>query len=138
MKTSSADAPKPPPDKATGWACLIANTLTLPGLGSIAAGRKIGYVQAGIAVVGFAGSMLSLLAYLWQWIDRGEMPRELGNPALLAAIASIAIFAVAWLWALRTSLQIRAEARQEPWQAASPPRLSPEAPPRLPRDKCAD
>lgn len=123
MKTSSADAPKTTPDKATRWACVVANALALPGLGSIAAGRKVGYAQAAIAAVGFAGSMLSMLAYLWQWVDRGEMPKEITNPALIAAFASISVFAVAWFWALKTSLDLYRK----------PPRLTGTgAPPTLP------
>lgn len=132
MKTSSASGPDRTPDEATAWACLVANTLTLPGLGSIAAGRKVGYAQATIALIGFAGSMLSVLAYCWQWIQRGEMPLELDNPALLAALASITLFAFAWLWALGTSLQIRAEARHTSPQSGVPPQLPPDIPPAVP------
>jgi hypothetical protein len=132
MKTSSATVPRTRPDEATGWACLVANTLTLPGLGSIAAGRRIGYAQAAIALVGFAGSMLSVVAFGWQWVQRGELPQELDNPVLLAALASIALFGFAWVWALATSLDIRAESRRKPVEPGVPPRLPPNTPPKLP------
>lgn len=134
MKTSSDTPPGTVPDKATRRACLVAN-LSMPGLGSIAAGRKIGYVQMGVYLVGFAGSMVSVLAFLWQWTSRGTMPQEITNPALVAGVLSIGVAGIAWLWALNTSRQVEAESRCASRESALPPRLPPEIPPELPPEE---
>jgi len=42
-----------PMDRLGAWLCLLANVIALPGLGSIIAGKRVGYAQALLALAGF-------------------------------------------------------------------------------------
>jgi len=111
MKTSSAPAAQPPIDRPTAWACTLANAFTLPGLGTVAGGRKIGYVQAAGALLGFALSLLGLIGIVRLWMKLGHLPEGFG-PELLTAMAGMGVFGGAWLWALGSSLSLLDEARR--------------------------
>lgn len=104
------------PDRATAWACLLTNALTLPGLGSITGGRRVGYAQSALALVGFALSLYWLVRTVMAWMAEGQLPAEI-NSTLLIGLAGIAVYATAWLWALGTSLDLlraaKAKAREE-------------------------
>ena len=130
MKTSSAHAGQGPIDKPTAWACTITNAATLPGLGTIAGGCKVGYVQAACALVGFALSLGGLVAHLRVWFDTGEMPEGLTR-GLVVAVFGMGLFACAWLWAMASSIQMHRRAARPPSapgpndapSSATPPRL---------------
>jgi hypothetical protein len=128
MKTSSDGGPTL--DKATARACLFTNLLVLPGLGSLAAGRRVGYAQAALALLGFAGTFGWLLLFGREWVERGELPLEF-NGVLALGVGGAALFGAAWLWALGTSLRIRREARESA-PPKPPPLDRPPAPPVLP------
>lgn len=113
MKASSANAEPKPVDKPTAWACALANAATLPGLGTIAGGRKIGYVQAALALVGFALTLLGLVGHMREWMARGEMPEEF-TFGLRLGLLGMAVFGTAWLWALRSSLELHRGAARPP------------------------
>lgn len=86
--------------------------LVLPGLGTWAAGRR----AAGIAqiVVSQGGFLLAMGWGVWCvaiWTRTGELPAELG-PWFGPAMAGVALFFGAWLWALASSLQILRAARK--------------------------
>jgi hypothetical protein len=99
-------------------------------LGTIAGGRKIGYVQAACALVGFGLSLGGLVAHLRIWYQTGEMPRTF-TVGLLVAAAGMLLFAMAWLWALASSVRLHREATKVPpppqadgvARSALPPRL---------------
>jgi hypothetical protein len=110
MKTFSERGGPAAPDRATAWACLLTNALTLPGLGSIAGGRSAGYAQGGLALVGFGLSLYWLVKTLLAWMAEGQLPVEI-NRTLLIGLGGIAIYAGAWLWALATSLALLREAK---------------------------
>ena len=113
MNTSSEpDRPKSV-DKPTAWACTLANLVTVPGLGSLAAGRKIGYVQAVLSLLGFALSFLGLIGFLRDWRVRGDYPEGF-TPSLWLALAGMALFLTGWLWALQTSIGLHGEAKLPP------------------------
>ena len=129
MKNSSAAAPRPRIDRPTAWACTLTNAVTLPGLGTIAGGSKLGYVQAALALVGFVLSALGLVAHVRVWIDRGELPQEFTG-GLVLALAGLALFATAWLWALGSSIRLHRQAARPPvltesHDTAAPPTRSP-------------
>ena len=125
MSTSSGpNAPKPV-DKPTAWACTLANIVTVPGLGSIAAGRRIGYAQASVSLLGFGLSFLGLIGFVRDWRARGEYPEGF-TPSLWVAMVGIALFFTGWLWALQTSVQLHGGARRDVGGRKSvptPPRL---------------
>jgi len=92
MKTFLERGGPAAPDRATAWACLLTNALTLPGLGSIAGGRSVGYPQGGLALLGFALSLYWLVKTLLVWMAAGELPVEI-NRTLLIGLGGIAIYA---------------------------------------------
>lgn len=110
MKPSSASARAPEPaalprvvDRPTAWAYLVTNVATLPGLGTIAAGQRKGYVQAAIALAGFVTTFLGLIDIIRDWMAQGELPLGFSR-GLLIGLAGVFVFGFAWLWALFTSL----------------------------------
>ena len=94
-------------DKPTAWACTLANLLAAPGLGSIAAGRKIGYVQLTLAVIGLILSAVGVVLVWREW-PRGGFPEALPS-AFWIAVLGVALFMMAWFWALLTSLRLHGE-----------------------------
>ena len=100
-------------DKPTAWACTLTNLVTLPGLGTVAGGRGVGYVQAGVALVGFGLSLLGVAGALRDWLHDGELPHTLTR-SLEAGLVGISLYLTAWLWALGSSLGFHRQARQPP------------------------
>ena len=54
MKFSLTPGRNRPLDRQTAWGCFTANQFALPGLGSLAAGRRTGYTQMALALAGLA------------------------------------------------------------------------------------
>jgi hypothetical protein len=92
-------------DEAVAWGGLVANLLVLPGLGSLLVGRRVGWIQAALAVGGFVLTLVWLVSFLRTWISLGEFPLDAG-PEMGRGLYGIALFAVAWLWSLGTSLHV--------------------------------
>jgi hypothetical protein len=93
------EGPAPQPDRAL--AALSANLLVLPGLGSIAMGRRSGWLQAAIALGGFVLTLVWIVGFVRLWIHEGAPP--LSPPYRLGlALDGVGLFALAWLWALAT------------------------------------
>jgi hypothetical protein len=97
-------------DEAAAWSGMAANLLVLPGLGSLMAGRKVGWLQAVLASSGALLSLLWLVSFVRACIRLGAVPLDAG-PDLGVGLAGIAAFGVAWLWALVTSLDVVRRAR---------------------------
>jgi hypothetical protein len=100
-------------DRSAAQACFAAN-LGFPGAGSLMAGRRMGYGQAGLALVGVALTLIFgaiLLAWYVQhfkefrdpevdpWLILGAMWRR-----LRWVLVGMGVFLIAWVWALATSL----------------------------------
>jgi hypothetical protein len=83
----------------------------LPGLGTVAGGRKIGYAQAACAWLGEALSLLGLIGLVRLWMKVGHLPKGFGLE-LLTAMAGVGMFGGAWLWALSSSLSLLRQARR--------------------------
>ena len=85
------------------WACLAANALVLPGLGSFLAGQRlVGALQALLSLAGFALTML----WAGSWIARlttTGLPEGLG-PYFRHGAAGLGLFALAWVWGLVSGL----------------------------------
>jgi F0F1-type ATP synthase membrane subunit c/vacuolar-type H+-ATPase subunit K len=105
-------APRPV-GKHTAWACLVTNLCTVPGLGSLAAGRKVGLIQAPLAAAGFGLSLLWLIVYVRAWLATGEKPEGVG-PHFEVGLIGVGLFATAWLWGLATGLKIHRQSTQVP------------------------
>jgi Sec-independent protein secretion pathway component TatC len=104
----------------------------LPGIGSLMAGRKLGYVQA---VLGFGGLALSLLFGVpfmyWCVANWSRLHSDQADPiTALAEIGShvlwplvgVGLFGLGWLWALGTSYMILKKSQSAPG-AEAPPQL---------------
>ena len=112
----------------------------MPGSGSLMAGRRVGYFQLALSVVGFAATFIFggrfVLWYLAHYqhlqqiqMDPGQYFSEIWGP-LKWALLGIGLFVLALLWGLVTSMFILS---QPPAPDSSlPPRIPPRiAPPRL-------
>jgi hypothetical protein len=121
-------AQTPPSNRQTAWACLTAN-VALPGSGSLAAGRVVGYVQVALSLVALALTMLfgsRLLMWAFQNRMRFWGPQDDPMDNLLQmwlagrwALASLGFFALVWLWGLATGMSIVHRAGKA--QAVNPP-----------------
>jgi hypothetical protein len=87
----------------------MTNLAVLPGLGSLAAGRKVGYAQATLALLGFGATLVGG-ALMARKLYAGEP--EVNWWAVLAALGGMAVFALGWLWALVTCLDLHRVARE--------------------------
>jgi hypothetical protein len=104
----------------------------MPGFGSLVAGYVSGYAQAGLAVGGMIVSLVFgarfILWYVANWSRFHELDADPGAALgemwqfLKWPLVGFAMFAVGWLWALATSLQIVSSARKTE-SANVPPRL---------------
>ena len=130
MKISLALGPRQPLSRQTAWGCFTTN-LALPGFGSLTAGRKVGYFQAALTIIGMGFTMIFGIRFiLWSLSNWGRLhdPQSdqiaaLGEMWLHVrwALVGIGIFALGWLWALTTSMSILGNAT--PSQPSLPPRL---------------
>ena len=127
MKICLVPASRGPISRETARGCLVSN-LAMPGAGSLAAGRCIGYLQMALALAGLGISSVTTVRFVsWYFNHLPEVRepdmetvfailRELRGPAL-----GLAIFTAGWLWALVTSWQILRSARRE---TRRPPKLT--------------
>ncbi len=131
MKISLALGPRQPLSRQTAWGCFTSN-LALPGSGSLLAGRVSGYAQLALAVAGLVLSLiLGARFVVWCLGNWSRLHDPNADPvttleamwlALRWPLLGFAAFALAWLWALATSVRI---------VRAAPPDQPPPAPPRL-------
>jgi hypothetical protein len=104
MKTFSADPSPPPVERSKAWSYLVTNLLVLPGLGSVMAKRKVGYLQMLLALAGFVVTLVALVSVILFWARDFELPND---PRLYrSAIIGIAVFLFSWFWSLATSLTL--------------------------------
>ena len=113
MTTSSVPVSPKPPRRAPVWLWVIVNQFAFPGLGTIMMGRRVGYAQASIMVVGF---VMVTGFFLWFIVCSA---RYAGNPTWTEADFTacyrpykwtltwgLVLCAIAWVWALISSFQI--------------------------------
>jgi hypothetical protein len=97
------------------------NQLAFPGLGTVMAGRRIGYYQAAVMLAGFTLTMGYMLWFLYSsvlylantnWNEQDWAERY--RPHLWMAKWGVALCLVAWVWSLISSVQILRQARRTP------------------------
>jgi len=113
--------------RPSAWVCAAINQLAFPGLGTILAGRRVGYFQAAIMIASFS---LTMGFMLWFFIcalralaaqDASHLAEQ-WRPYAWAGKSGLALFLIAWGWALASSISmVRAAIRTRP---PDPPRLS--------------
>src|SRR3954470_3382853 len=117
MLTKTYSTPgKPKPkllSRSKAWTCVIINQLAFPGMGTVIAGRRSGYVQGAVMLAGFfltMGFMVSYFANLFSFIAHSEGSRpdflELCRPYAWAGLSGLALCLIAWCWAMVSSLVI--------------------------------
>ena len=131
MKVSLALGPRRPLSRQTAWGCLSTN-LAMPGFGSLVAGRISGYAQVALAIGGMSLTMIFGVRFIWWYVancsrfhgDEADPTGALSEmwPYLKWPVVGFGMFAVGWVWALATSLQIVSSARKAE-EASLPPRL---------------
>ena len=119
MTTSSVPIRPKPRKRTPAWLWVIVNQFAFPGLGTIMMGRRVGYIQASIMVVGFVlvtGFLLWFIVCVVRyaanptWSEAEFTGRY--RPYKGALHWGLALCATAWAWALVSSIQIlRAQQR---------------------------
>jgi hypothetical protein len=111
-------------------ACVATNT-GLPGFGTLAAGRLSGWFQASLTVI----SLLLTLVFgtrfvIWSWSNMSRLQNAVDPLAALEelwvacrwALLGLALFAIAWVWSLISSLSILRSLKNT--AEANPPRVT--------------
>ena len=120
MKTSSV---RPPLSRAAARNCLLINQLATPGLGSIMAGRVWpGIAQLTLAAAG-CGLVIAWFAQVSVQVYKQFTAGEESHPSGRLGQIGAAVFVLAWLWALSSSLDILRAARGTE-ASQTPPRLN--------------
>lgn len=131
MKVSLALGDPRALSRQTAWGCLTTN-LAMPGFGSLIAGRRVGYVQAGLYLISFAITIVLGVRFIywalqnWAWLHSEQEDQFSALAAMWKAarwpLAGILGFLISWLWSLGTSLSIlNSVPKSEP--KAVPPKL---------------
>src|SRR5213594_1373324 len=122
--------PSRPPkivSRQRAWVCAAMNQLAFPGLGTIMAGRRIGYVQATIMVTGFClfvGFMLWYFAAFGRFITSGgdeEQFKATFRSTVWMLCSGLGLCAFAWGWSLVSSISILR--KSQPVALLAPPRI---------------
>ncbi len=115
--------------RADAWACCTSN-LAFPGSGSLLAGRWIGYPQVALTLAALTlTTWHGVRFFVWAWqhwslLVSGDDPAEALMGLWLAArwpLFGMALFVIAWIWALLTSLSVMNRARREELLREQPP-----------------
>lgn len=113
MKTDSVSAYRKSGKRPPLWVCALLNQLAFPGLGTILAGRRFGYPQAAIMVLGFVlvvGYLLWYLVCAARYVKNPSWTEaqfeSTYRPYLWALYDGVGMFLVAWIWALFSSLSM--------------------------------
>jgi hypothetical protein len=99
--------------RAQLWGCVAINQFAFPGLGTLLAGRRAGYAQAAIMIAGF----LLVMAFLgWFFVCSARfLAGSTGDEETWRAQyrsfgwawkTGAVLCAVAWVWALASSIRI--------------------------------
>jgi hypothetical protein len=127
MKIFSGPKSPDPAGRQHAQGCLASN-LALPGLGSLAGGRKVGLCQLGLGLSGFAISLGTGLHFVYwslaHWSEyhgANAVPfedplqplRDLWQQARWPLLG-IGLFLCSWFWALATSRSLLAAAKMKP------------------------
>jgi hypothetical protein len=134
MKFSLISAPRRPLDRQTAWGCLTTNQFGLPGLGSLAAGRRTGYGQMALSLAGVAITAAYGVRFMTWYVSSSAKLQQLQSQPdvylheiwihLRWPLLGFAVFLAGWLWALASSICIVSQATPGADKVA-PPRINP-------------
>jgi hypothetical protein len=96
--------------------CVVINQLAFPGLGTLLMGRRVGYAQAALMIVGFflvtgflVWYLVSFIRYVGSSTWDEETFRKHYLPCQWALYYGLAFCVVAWIWSLFSSITILRE-----------------------------
>jgi len=90
---------------------LLSNLLSVPGIGTFLAGRRVtGVLQMTLSSLGFVLSFYWFAAFLVEWWRQSVFPWE-GGSQFRWGLIGVGLYAVAWVWGLASGLQIRRASR---------------------------
>ena len=106
MKTKLLTRPR-------AWGCVAINQLAFPGMGTVMAGQRIGYVQAAIMLAGFfliMGFMICYFASVFRLLSQLDSSdaqfEQCYRPYAWAGISGLVLCVIAWFWSLFSSVAI--------------------------------
>jgi len=116
MKLNLRLATPRPLSRSEAWGCVTAN-LAVPGSGSLAAGRAVGYAQMALTLIGFIMTLVCGAGFAhWYFAHADQISQsQQDNPgeaflelwrAMRGSLLGIALFVFALAWACITSFQI--------------------------------
>lgn len=111
-----------PLDEKSARGCLLVNLVFWPGLGSVLARRRSGWVQMGLALMGLFTVVFALqqfMAMIWQ---ETRMP-TVGDHFVWEAVTGFGMFIGSWVWGIFTGFSIKAQVGQPPKLPTTPPPL---------------
>jgi hypothetical protein len=129
MKLQLTLAKPHPLTRSEAWGCVTAN-LAVPGAGSLAAGRAVGYAQMAVYFTGFIMTIVGSIAFFRWYMANMEQINQMKETdpvgalllccrAMRWVLLGIALFVVALGWAAATSFQIMKCRRKD----EAPPRI---------------
>jgi len=120
--------------RENAWTCCTTN-FAFPGSGSLLAGRKVGYLQSVLTLLGFILTMWFGVRFIaWGIRNWSELTSPSGDPlesflnlwrASRGVVLGLGIFGFSWIWAFITSLTILSAARRNAETVAKPPVIKP-------------
>jgi len=96
-------------DRAKARDFLLTNLLVLPGMGSVMAGRRVGYAQGLLALMGVMLSLMFALELVRDWWLMGEIVLPTRR-WLIAGGLGVMLFVLGWCWGLATGLKLLRDA----------------------------
>ena len=130
MKLDFKLRPARPLTRSEAWGCFSAN-LAMPGSGSLVAGRPVGYLQLGLALLGFAISLVAGIGFIrWYLANSGNLNTAIDSEdsyagvwmllrAMFWPVVGIGMYLVSLVWATLTGLLIVKGTPKD----ATPPRI---------------
>ena len=99
--------------RASTWVCVLINQLAFPGMGTVMAGHRCGYIQATLMVAGFClvmGFMLWFLLCTGRYLAGAPWTEEQFaaqyRPYAWMWKVGVLLCLVSWFWALVSSLEL--------------------------------
>jgi hypothetical protein len=88
------------------------SNLVLPGVGTFVAGRRVeGVLQLVVSQIGFALSLLWAVLFVRDWIREGSLPEDI-TARLWLGVLGVAMFLLAWMWSVASSVAILRDSRK--------------------------
>lgn len=120
----------PPRNRSEAWRCAMINQLACPGLGTIIGGQKIGYVQAGLMLVGFflftgylCWFIFHQLHLLFDMDASGQQFSQTRFDHWWIGAVGLGLCLLSWIWALGSSIQLVKNSPENAPPAHLPPKI---------------